>query len=130
MIETDGEKLNFKQYIPTSKCGILYVAISKENIYLPVCCHKYLQRKRFCELFYDEKQKIIAIRPTHVEALKTMKIRNHTKGSKSISIIGFFREFKISPFLGTYKPGFKSKRFIVRWSDKNKCFLIDLKNGG
>lgn len=128
MIETNEERLNFKQYAPRSKRGFLNVRINQEVILFSILCNKYFQRKEFCELFYDEKQKIIAVKPTHIETLKTLKITTNHNQSKRVCAKGFLNEFKISAFLSLYKTN-SARNFRIKWNPKNKCFLIDLKNG-
>jgi hypothetical protein len=120
------EKLKFEKYIPK---GPVYtfplISISSQYINFTRSCFPMLQRKPYCELFYDRTQRVIAIRPTHIESENTLKI-NYSKYKKSISSRGF-----ISKYLSKEVGGFGRvyTRFKAFWDDKNKCFLIDL-NGG
>jgi len=122
----------FKKYIPKNKTyDIPSVTILKGCLRFNQHCRKFLNKKPYCELFYDEQEKVIAIKPIQVELITTLRITNWQKRDNSLSIqcTDFFRKFKILEYLGIDSPlsKIKSLQLPIQWHEKNKMFFVNLK---
>ena len=119
----ESEKLEFEKYHPQSQPSSLpVISFNTHYITFSKSCSPMLQRKPFCELYYDRRQGVIAIKPLQVESLYSLKICQ-SNGKRAISCRGFMSKF----LLGKLGIGSEYKRFVGTWDDKNKYFLVNLK---
>ena len=121
-------KYRFKKYLPKNKkYNTPAATIAIAQIRLNHHCRNFLERKPYCELFYDRYQKVIAIKPIHVETSYSMKINNHQRKDCNMAIQcrAFLKEDGILEYLGLGK--LKSLQFPAQWDEKNKMFFVNLK---
>lgn len=119
----------FKKYIPQfKKFEFPAITIMESCIRLNQHCREFIQRKSYCELFYDEDEKVIALKPTHVETFSTLRIVNKAKDDGArIQCTRFIRQNEIFRYLNPLSWGNKSVQIPAQWDEKNKCFFINLK---
>ena len=126
-------KYRFKKYVPKNKnYDVPSITILKTgSMRLNQYCRKFLNKKPYCELLYDEKEKVVAIKPIQIELITTLRITNWKREDNSLSIQckNFFSEFKILEYLGLDSPlsKIKSIQIPAQWNDKNKMFFVNLK---
>ena len=122
----------FKRYIPKFK---IYkspaISIARGHIRLNQWCRQFIQKRPYCELFYDEDEKVIAIKPTQIDGPFSLTINNFGRNNNSLAIQcrTFILENHIAEYIRLRDFYFKAKsiQFPAQWDDKNKCFFINLK---
>lgn len=120
----------FKKYIPQNKqftCPA--ITINEEEMRLNYRCREHIQQKPYYELFYEEDEKIIAIRPIHIDTAFSLKFSNfHSRYDVKMHCPGFLKSNDIASYLRAKLDSPTAKIQIpVVWDDKNKCFYVDLK---
>ena len=121
-------KYRFKKHVPKNKkYNIPAASIAKANIRLNKHCRQFLWKKPHCELLFDERQKVIAIKPIHKETQYSLMINNYGRENLSLAIQcrAFLLENGIIEYLDMGE--FKSLQFPAQWDEKNKCFFVNLK---
>ena len=124
------ETLNLKRYYPKiSRYNSPVITIGKVHLSFNRICRPALHNKPYCEIFFDEKQKVMAIKPLHVETVFTKRLYNIPGQNPRLCIGGFLKQTGLFEQFRMYRSGFKHIRFRAIWNNKGKLFLIDL-NGG
>jgi hypothetical protein len=104
------------------------VRVSRSGLQLN-CFFKDLFPQEYCQLWWNEDEKTIAIRPADKRQENAIPVRKQKSGYQIISSCPFIREARISDFL-KLDDHTKSKKFSAEWSPKYRCIFVDLKKGG
>lgn len=127
------EGLKLKKYQPTRiwNSEKPMISLGLNDLRFNIACLPYLQRKDFCELYFDESNEIIALKPMHIRTNCTLRMttqeRRLTKVNKRISCTHFIRENNLIHHAGLNRSGKTTRPYLAQWDNKNKWFLIDLK---
>jgi len=125
----EGIGYKFKKYIPRNKTfEFPAITIMETCMRMNRLCKKFIWKKPYCEIFYDENEKVIAIKPTHIETFCTLRIIERGEDhNTTIQCKAFIRENGIFRYLNLAYLGKKSIQLPAQWDDKNKCFFVNLK---
>ena len=118
----------FKRHIPkTKKYRTTAITIAKDQMRLNRHCREYFWKRPYCELFFDEAEKVIGIKPVHIETPYSLLVINfrNKDGNLTIQCREFLNENRILEYLNIGKR--KSFQFPAQWNDKNKMFFVNLK---
>jgi len=126
MQNSEANKIyNFKIYEPRHHTRkIPCVTISNKYVYFNKACWPFFQRKDYCHLFFDKRNKAIAFRPTHVEDLNTIKIYKGNRANCKVVLRDFLKK-ELWDIFGK-KMNEQGRRFEARFDDKAKCLIVDL----
>jgi len=119
----------FKKYVPKSKkLNCTAISISKTQLRFNSQCREFLRRKPYCELFYEEENKIIALKPYHLDGPYALKINNWLRPNNTLTVNckGFLQENEIIEYIGL-NHRVEHLQLPADWDDKNKCFFVYLK---
>lgn len=124
----DYQKLKLKRYQP--KCmrsDKPMISISKIGFRFNVASERHMNRHyKYCELYYDKNEKVIAIKPTNELSTSSLKICWATKTNPFICARNFIKETGIGRLIGLPDDA-KSIRFFPAWNEKARMFFLDLK---
>jgi len=127
----EGKELKLERYYPElKKRKYPCIRVRTTGFAFNKPCLPAFNSKNFAEIFYDRRSKVIAIKPYHIETPYAIK----TSGDRQRSILtvacrafikknGILEYLKLEPY-----SDLKSKSFKAVWDDKNKWFLVDLKD--
>ena len=125
------ESLNLKAYYPQVKRGTnKFVTMTGRTFLFNKACAVLFKHMDHCQLYYDEKQSVIAIKPLIEETERSVKIVRSHKGTPNeslrINVRAFLVEFGILVQLGLHRISVKLRRLEPEWDDKNKVLFLDL----
>lgn len=105
----------------------MMVTISPRTFRFNSACYPNIVNKKFCEIYIDRKNKIIAFRPLHIESPSSFLICKGGSGDRNWVICA-------SDFIS--KELYESLKFLkeersyaaqIEWDVKNKIFILDIK---
>jgi len=120
----DYQKLKLKKFRPKLRKPM--ISINQRGFRFNLACEKYMNRHyKYCELYYDNDEKVIAIRPTNVFSGNLMKVDRtlsnpFVRAMNFLNITGIRKALKLSA-------NYKSIRMLPIWNNRAKAFLLDLK---
>lgn len=121
----DYQKIKLKRYRP--KRNIPMISISKEKIRFNNACEIRMNRHyKYCELYYDKDERIIAIKPTNELTENSMKLCKSSGQYAFLSTKNFFRITGIIKLLKLPRK-YKSIKLIPSWNERSRMFFLDLR---
>jgi hypothetical protein len=128
--------MSFKKYLPPRKRSDKpIVAIRRKQLQLNKKCQTFLKDAEFTELYFDEENKIIGIKPKNEETDDSIKINIYPRRSIAVIAASHFinyiaeiseLDFDVRNSDGK-KAGERSIQFIAEWDDQNKMITVKLK---
>jgi len=125
----------FKKYSPPRKRPDKpIVAISRKQLQLNKKCQSFLEGEEFVELYFDEENKIIGIKPQNEETHDSLKINIYPRRSIAVISASHFidylaeisgLDFDVRNSEGDSIGG-RSIQFIAKWDDQNKMITVKL----
>ena len=121
----DYQKIKLKVYRP--KRNIPMISISKEKIRFNNACEIRMNRHyKYCELYYDNDERILAIKPTNEWTANSMKLCKAEGQYKYLSAKDFFRITGMIKLLKLPRK-YKSIKLIPSWNERSRMFILDLR---
>lgn len=128
--------MTFKKYSPRMKGDRPIISISRRRFQLNRACREeFFKGKDFVELFYDEEDKVIGIKPLAKETKDSIMIRRYDwKGITVISAGHFISSLGLDKLFAfdVYdekgnKKGERSIQVPAEWDEKHKIVILRLK---
>lgn len=128
--------MSFEKFSPPRKrADKPIVSITRNRLQLNKKCQKYFKEASFVELYYDQENKVIGIKPRERETNNSLKINRYDdRGIAVIAATQFLRIYGIEPRLKFdvyndegHKTGERSIQFIAEWDDKEKMVIVKLR---
>lgn len=128
----DRDKLKLVRYRPVYiRADVPMVTIGMVGFSFNKLCNQYFGEAEYCEFYYDEGQKVVAIKlvdqPTENAKIIGRREKSRSSTGPFISGAHFLKETKAMIFIGLLKPNVKSKRYIIEWDEMERMIIIDLK---
>jgi hypothetical protein len=124
----DYSKIKLTKYRPKSmRIDKPMILIGKTGLRFNVACGKYVNRHyKYCEIYYDKTEMVVAIKPTNELSESSLKICRSIKNSPFVCARDFLKRMGIKERLGL-SDDFKSIRVLPTWNEKARMFFLDLK---
>lgn len=101
------------------------ISVSRRGFRLNKGCLPCIQRKDFCELYFNKKQAVVGLKPYQLETPGSVRISRSKEHEAMIFCTPFIRMLGINDLIEAN--GMKSRRIRGIWDDKRKMFLLDLR---
>lgn len=128
--------MSFKKYSPPRKRSDKpIVAIRRKQLQLNKKCQDFLKGAELAELYFDNENKIIGIKPKNEETDDSIKINIYPRRSIAVIAASHFidyiaeiseLDFDVLDSKGE-KTGERSIQFIAEWDEQNKMITVNLK---
>ncbi len=117
-----------KKYHPEFRVrGETTITFNQLRFSFSKACNPHLQRKDFCELFFSEDKKTIAIKPYQIKTKDTLTISGNNDKNRTSAIVAcrhFIHKMNITDYLEKNKINYIQVKAF--WDDKQKAFLLKL----